>query len=105
MGSNVDDGHPAEKFTVTQYSHQVDLIAKDPVIAEVQAKLRALVATEAFVPSKPTRLNWPLNEQLRATAAKAFRRQYLHLSMDVDKTGMAPRYNEQHQLERRHEPG
>ena len=95
----------AEKFTVTKYSQQVDLIAKEPVIAEVQAKLRKLLASEAFVPGKPTRLNWQLDEQLGTTAAKAFRRQYLHLSMDVDKAGMAPRFNEQHKLERHHEPG
>jgi hypothetical protein len=95
----------AEKHTVSRYMPEADLLARDPVIAEVQAKLRKLLASEAFVPGKPTRVDWDLDEQLGTTAARAFRRQYLHLSFDLDKTGMAPRYNHQNQLQRHHEPG
>ena len=95
----------AEKYTVAKYATKVDLLAKEPLIAEIQATLRQLADTEAFVPSKPTRLDWDLNAQLGTTAARAFRHQYLHFSSDLDQTGMRPRIRDNHTLGRHHELG
>ena len=95
----------AEKNTTAQYAAKLEFEAQEPKIAAVQTALRALVKAQAFVPAKPTRLNWELNKELGDEAAKEFRYNYLHLSLNVGKTGMAPRYKDGNTLERHHEPG
>ncbi len=95
----------AEKHTTAQYAAKVDVVAQEPKIAVMQATLRALLRTNAFVPGKPVRLDWALNKELGEETAKAFRHSYLHLSLNIDKTGMGPRYKDNNSLERHHEPG
>jgi hypothetical protein len=95
----------AEKHTTAQYAAKVEVVAQEPKIAAMQSTLRALLQTDAFVPGKPARLDWTLNKELGEEAAKAFRHNYLHLSLNIDKTGMGPRYKDNNSLERDHEPG
>ena len=95
----------AEKYTTAQYAEKVDSVAKQPQIAELQNTLRARVKVDAFTPGKPARLNWDLNQELGDEAAKDFRHNFLHLSLNLEETGMGPRYKDGNTLERHHEPG
>jgi hypothetical protein len=95
----------AEQFTTAQYTTKVDLIAQEPAVVPLQTSLRALVAANAFKPGKPKRMNWDLNTELGTAAAKVIRHRHLHLSFNLDATGMGPRYKYDNTLERHHEPG
>jgi hypothetical protein len=94
----------AEQHTTARYA-QVRVQAQTPDIEPVQAQLRALLKQSAFVPGKPTRMDWSLDEHLGPEAAQAFRNKYLHLSLNPSKTGMGPRYKDNQTLERHHEAG
>ena len=94
----------AEKHTVTIYQDKLDVTAQTPEIAKIQTALRAQVQENAFIPGKPTRMNWELDAQLGTEAAKAFRHAYLHLSAS-DKFGMEPRYQNATTWKRHHEAG
>lgn len=95
----------AEKHTTAQYAAKVDVVSQVPRIAAMQSTLRALLKEQAFVHGKPFRLNWELNKELGDEEAKDFRRNYLHLSINLKKAGMGPRYKDSNTLERHHEPG
>ena len=95
----------AERYTVSRYSEQLNMIAQTPAIAEIQTALRQLVQEHAFKPGKPTRINWELNAQLGTERAKAFRHAYLHVSANDNKTGMWARYPTPITWGRHHEMG
>lgn len=95
----------AEKYTTAQYASKLEVVAQEPQIAAVQAPLLALLKAQAFVPGKPARLDWALDKELGEVAAQVFRHKYLHLSLNLDKTGMGPRYQDSYTLKRHHEPG
>ena len=93
----------AERHTTTQYPDKLktDMQAHTPEVAQVQQQLRAFTKDNAFVPCKPAQQSWGLEANLGTEQARAFRRRYLHLSFS-DRIGMAPRYTNGNELERRH---
>lgn len=96
----------AEKYTTTQYPPDLkaDMQAQTPAVKEVQTALRAYAKDKAFAPGGAHQLNWRLDEHLGPDKAKAFRRAHLHLSFS-NRTGMAPRYKNDTELEREHVAG
>ncbi|WP_342619269.1 DUF2345 domain-containing protein [Rhodoferax sp. GW822-FHT02A01] len=95
----------AERFSTAQYRTKLDMNAREAAIAPLQPSLRAFVASNAFAPARPSRMNWELDSELGQQAAKEIRHKHLHLSFNLDATGMGPRYKNINTLERHHEPG
>ncbi|HEV6966264.1 DUF2235 domain-containing protein [Roseateles sp.] len=92
----------AERHTTTFYSSRLKTLitAKAQDIAQIQARLRDIAREKAFSPGQPTRLDFPLEALVSPKDAKDFRHDFLHLSLNLDKTGMGPRYKDDTQLER-----
>jgi hypothetical protein len=94
----------AEQHTTTIYPDKLKaaMQARTPEVAQVQQRLRGFAKEHAFVPWKPARQNWTLEEHLGVEQARAFRHRFLHLSF-TDKFPMTPRYSgSPGQMERKH---
>ena len=96
----------AEKYTVLAYSDRFKALmqAQSPAVQEIQTALRSYAQEKAFAPGGARQLNWSLEENKGPEKAKAFRHAYLHLSLS-ERTGMAPRYKNDTELERQHVAG
>lgn len=84
----------AHKYTATQYPAKLLMAPKDPAVLSIRETLRA-VAKEG------KRSVWDLDAELGQDAARAFRHQFLHMSMNERSTANYPAGNiAQGQLQR-----
>ena len=93
----------AKEHTGAKYPDELLAMALQPEVQALQAQVLALVDNYAFVPGKPTRMAWSLDENQEPAQAQAFRRQFLHLSCRHNEAGISPRYADGDDTFKRHE--